>query len=228
MGIKRGFTLAEVLITLVVIGIIAAITIPSLINKTNEQETVVGVKKAYSILSQAVNMAKTENGDLNTWFADNDNNKVGFVNKLKSYLSVVKYCRNSQDCLHPDSKYLDGTSFLNYWKNRPTLVLQDGSIAVFYFGDSKCDTAYGLSEPYTRVCGDLVIDVNGQKNPNTIGMDMFHFLITKYGIFPSGDASIFEASNYSFDTCNTDDSGFGCTSWVLNKGNMDYLSKGVD
>lgn len=91
MGIKRGFTLAEVFITLVVIGIIVAITIPSLINKTNEQETVVGVKNAYSILSQAVNMAKTENGDLDTWFADNDNNKVGFVNKLKPYLSVVKY-----------------------------------------------------------------------------------------------------------------------------------------
>lgn len=36
-------------------------------------------------------MAKTENGDLDTWFADNDNNKVGFVNKLKPYLSVVKY-----------------------------------------------------------------------------------------------------------------------------------------
>lgn len=48
MGIKRGFTLAEVFITLVVIGIIVAITIPSLINKTNEQETVVGVKNAYS------------------------------------------------------------------------------------------------------------------------------------------------------------------------------------
>lgn len=46
---------------------------------------------------------------------------------------------------------------------------------VFYFDDSKCDTAYGSSVPYTRVCGDLVIDVNGQKNPNTIGIDMFHF-----------------------------------------------------
>lgn len=44
MGIKRGFTLAEVFITLVVIGIIVAITIPSLINKTNEQELLSGLK----------------------------------------------------------------------------------------------------------------------------------------------------------------------------------------
>ena len=50
---KFGFTLAEVLITLVIIGVIAAITIPPLMNKTNEQYTVVAVKKAYFILSQA-------------------------------------------------------------------------------------------------------------------------------------------------------------------------------
>ncbi|MDD3237319.1 MAG: prepilin-type N-terminal cleavage/methylation domain-containing protein [Candidatus Gastranaerophilales bacterium] len=50
---KKAFTLAEVLITLVIIGVIAAITIPSLLNKTNQQEYRVGAKKAYSVLSQA-------------------------------------------------------------------------------------------------------------------------------------------------------------------------------
>ena len=53
MEIRKGFTLAEVLIALVIIGVIAAITIPPLMNKTNEQYTVVAVKKAYFILSQA-------------------------------------------------------------------------------------------------------------------------------------------------------------------------------
>ena len=66
MDLKRkAFTLAEVLITLVIIGVIAAITIPSLINKTNEQETVVAVKKAYSILSQAYQRIVAENGEIN-------------------------------------------------------------------------------------------------------------------------------------------------------------------
>ena len=45
MGIRKGFTLAEVLITLVIIGVIAALMIPALMNKTNEQETVVAVKR---------------------------------------------------------------------------------------------------------------------------------------------------------------------------------------
>ena len=47
----RGFTLAEVLITLVIIGVIASMTIPTLMNKTNKQEYVSRLKKAYSTLS---------------------------------------------------------------------------------------------------------------------------------------------------------------------------------
>ena len=59
----RGFTLAEVLITLVIIGFIAAMTIPTLINKTNNQEYVSKLKKAYSTLSQATNRIITEEGN---------------------------------------------------------------------------------------------------------------------------------------------------------------------
>ena len=66
MDLKRnGFTLAEVLITLVIIGVIAALTIPALMNKTNEQETVVAVKKAYSVLGQAYQRVVSENGEIN-------------------------------------------------------------------------------------------------------------------------------------------------------------------
>lgn len=61
---RNGFTLAEVLITLVIIGIIAAMTIPSLINKTNEQETVSALKKTYSSLSQAYQKIFAENGEI--------------------------------------------------------------------------------------------------------------------------------------------------------------------
>ena len=54
-GNKSAFTLAEVLITLVIIGVIAAITVPTLINKTNKQEYGSKLKKAYSTLSQVTN-----------------------------------------------------------------------------------------------------------------------------------------------------------------------------
>lgn len=62
---KAGFTLAELLITFVVVGIIAVMTIPLLITRTNEQETVVAVKKAYSTVSQAYQKVIAENGEIN-------------------------------------------------------------------------------------------------------------------------------------------------------------------
>ena len=51
---KSGFTLAEVLITLVIIGVIAAMTIPTLLSNTNKQETKTALKKAMSIINQAI------------------------------------------------------------------------------------------------------------------------------------------------------------------------------
>ena len=53
---KQGFTLAEVLITLVIIGIIASMTLPSLLGGTNKQEIKTGLQKAMSTLSQAVTL----------------------------------------------------------------------------------------------------------------------------------------------------------------------------
>ena len=51
---NSGFTLAEVLITLGIIGVVAAITIPSVINNYQKKQTAVKLKKFYSVMSQAV------------------------------------------------------------------------------------------------------------------------------------------------------------------------------
>ena len=57
---KKGFTLAEVLITLAIIGVVAALTIPSVIVKTQQQEFKTGAKKAISVLSQAMQLTSTQ------------------------------------------------------------------------------------------------------------------------------------------------------------------------
>ena len=64
---KNGFTLAEVLITLVIIGVIAALTIPNLMQKYQEQTTVKKVQKFYSTLSNAYSLAVKENGSVKDW-----------------------------------------------------------------------------------------------------------------------------------------------------------------
>ena len=60
---KQGFTLAEVLITLVIIGIIAAMTLPSLLGGTNKQEIKTGLQKSVSALSQAITLHYALTGD---------------------------------------------------------------------------------------------------------------------------------------------------------------------
>ncbi|MBR6163646.1 type II secretion system protein [bacterium] len=87
-----AFTLAEVLITLVIIGVIAAITVPTLMNKTNNQEYVSKLKKAYSTLSQATNLIIAEEGtpraDKGGWAKDADN----VYNLYKKHLNNAKEC----------------------------------------------------------------------------------------------------------------------------------------
>ena len=64
---SSGFTLAEVLITLGIIGVIAALTLPNLITQYQKSATVQGLKVAYSLLSQAVQKSVSENGEINEW-----------------------------------------------------------------------------------------------------------------------------------------------------------------
>ncbi len=63
----KAFTLSEVLITLVIIGIIAAITVPAVVNNYVEQSTVSRVKKFYSTMSNAINSAIALEGPVDTW-----------------------------------------------------------------------------------------------------------------------------------------------------------------
>lgn len=64
---KFAFTLAEVLITLGVIGVVAAITIPGLITSYNKKITETRLAKFYSVFNQAIRLSVAENGDVDTW-----------------------------------------------------------------------------------------------------------------------------------------------------------------
>ena len=64
---KSAFTLAEVLITLGIIGVVAAMTLPSLIGNYKKKQTVTQLKKSYTVLSQAVKMSELKNGSIDYW-----------------------------------------------------------------------------------------------------------------------------------------------------------------
>ena len=96
-----AFTLAEVLITLGIIGIVAALTIPSVIEGYKEKETVAKLKKVYSVLSQSYELYMQETGEPFKWSADRsiydrgeDEQYVEFFNILKKQYKKVKECHN--------------------------------------------------------------------------------------------------------------------------------------
>ena len=80
---KKGFTLAEVLITLAIIGVVAAIAIPSVISNSQQQEYKTGLKKAVSVLNSAITMNMAIDGE-----SPYDNKDL--FNYLQRHMSVIK------------------------------------------------------------------------------------------------------------------------------------------
>lgn len=231
---KFGFTLAEVLITLGVIGVVAAITMPTLVQKQNEKATVTKLKKAYSTFSQAYNMAVQEYGTPDEWgFSsivkdeetgyNNDTNKNSskiIFDRLGKYLKLVKTCTpdNQDECTGETS--VDGNN--NY-----SGILSDGTgFRVFSRAGDCSSYKRGNTQQLQNICGDIYVYLKGNKQGQKRGIDMFAFHFTKFGIFPKGSAN--ETGHSFAKYCYTTDKEYGnygeaCTAWVLYNENMDYL-----
>ena len=223
---KTAFTLAEVLITLGIIGIVAALTLPSLIQSYREKETVAKLKKTYSILNQAMVNAVNEYGTLNTWGLGVGDSPEGakliqdriFTPNLK----IMDYCEKLSSCVGGKPyKYITGTvhiSYNNNWRYR-RLILADGSTLIYSVSPNNCNS--DTPRAWTG-CAVVTIDVDGYyKGPNTFGKDTFSFNVMKNRIIPFGT----QEENPNFQTsCNTKNTyGSACTAWVVFNENMDYL-----
>lgn len=102
---KIAFTLAEVLITLGIIGVVAALTLPSLINNYQKQVIETRLSKFYTTINQAVTNSQIENGDFRDWELTAENNLYDVY--LKKYLKITKETNeNFQRHIYlPDGSY---------------------------------------------------------------------------------------------------------------------------
>ena len=151
---KSGFTLAEVLITLGIIGVVAAMTIPTLMSDTNKISFTTGMKKMVSILSQAITINVALEGEdfgtITSGITSGDGNSL--YDFLVSRLNVLT---------NPDTGSGTGGALnttagaANY-----TLYLTDGMAINFTTGINLCTT-------YAVGCS-ILIDVNGKKGPNLL------------------------------------------------------------
>lgn len=225
---KQAFTLAEVLITLGIIGVVAAMTIPTILQKNQEQQTVSAVKKAYSTLSSAYTQSIKDNGTPDTWnLVDDKDGSMPMIDKLTPYLNIVKSCNDytpTQDCF-PSGLYtcLHAPDIFDFNVSFPGAQLADGTLIAAMVSDPDCPTwPHGNNVLLNNLCGRYFVDINGFKSPNQFGKDTFGFYLTKGGIVPMG---IKEESFDGFTNgCKASDAdGLSCTAWVIYNGNMDYL-----
>src|SRR5574344_1468101 len=137
---RKAFTLAEVLITLGIIGVVAALTIPTLINSYQEKANVSKFLKTYSALNQAFLMATTEYGPVEDWGLTNTNtgefdengdsiidysiNQL-FIERLKKFMKADIY----KDLIG-NLKSIDGRMYVENWtaNEKRSLKLSDGVI----------------------------------------------------------------------------------------------------
>lgn len=165
---KYAFTLAEILITLGIIGVVAAMTIPNLITSIQKHAAVSGLLEANSILNQAIKTAAYENDESGAGELDTSLSIQEFAEKyFTPYLKVARICTKMSDgCWKTQDFYgyydLAGTKVTDAVPY--SLVLNNGMI----IGFSKIDS-YNLTS--------IVVDVNGQSKKNVMGKDVFVFYV---------------------------------------------------
>jgi prepilin-type N-terminal cleavage/methylation domain-containing protein len=154
---RFGFTLAEVLITLGIIGVISAIVIPQLIANTQKVRTLTKIKKFYSQINNAVKLSANENGiDVDGWVEPNTNyNKAKMTKFIETYftpyMNIQSYRTVEKNPRCPNSERMlivlnDGTAF--------SILVDTNGLDIFfhpdpeknYFADPRYSFAFQLAK----------------------------------------------------------------------------------
>lgn len=203
---RNGFTLSEVLLVLSVIGVVAALTIPALVQKVNDDQYKAAWKKTFSTMSQAHTLIMQENGGA---LANSFTTDSSFRNLFKAKLNYLTTCDDTS-CAAPSLKKMDGSADAYSFTNN--LVLSNGSIlSIFHVDSQNCTHSSHIGSPVE--CGWIMTDVNGKTGPNQWGKDIYGIWVTNDRILPWG-ANPYGAANSSWNepTCSTSSTGYGCGS----------------
>lgn len=188
---RKAFTLAEVLITLGIIGVVAAMTIPSLMSSYQKKAIENQIKQTYSILAQGIRLYVAEEGVSGLTANDWQTNNESFAKFFQSYFKVAQSCEGAYEKCFPNNfKFLDGENFsFDGYSCDLTYILINGASVCVDAADPTdtsfvipAGTAQNPSPFIIRPVITLEIDVNGPKPPNIFGYDMHGTLaVDEYG-----------------------------------------------
>ena len=214
MFIKKAFSLAEVWITLAIIGIITAIILQAIQQSDNAKAGMTTLQNTYSTLQQATNKAISEHKNPIYWGTKEHSRESIYkvYSYYKPYFNIMRECPNKPGCWAYPTRYLNNTI---YWNEHSTGLYQyaftftDGvSLLIDIYNKTDIQNLFGVDIDYDAAV--FFVDVNSEKNPNTIGRDIFAFVLTERGMVPAG---MDNTSN-----CKRNQSGFQCTDKIIQDG----------
>lgn len=217
---KKAFTLAEVLITLGIIGVVAALTLPSVVQNYQKRSLEVATQKFYSVMSQAIKQYMADEGvdDLRGTSLSGDDDDSDEVVTAKSDEFFKKYLKAQiceDGCFADNYKtqagetsYAIGKSTDDYYIGR--YLLPDGMVV-----DSS---SRGIGRNYAP--GELLVDVNGRKGPNKIGYDLWSMSVFYDGIIDESELT--PECRKNNNNCNGVNSNFGSTPKEIRDNRFQY------
>ncbi len=165
---KKGFTLAEVLITLVVVGIIASITIMIINSNVRKAEIETKLKRNVSILNSALYRATADYGPSYTW---RETGTEAFNNKylIPNLITLKPPTKKTLQELGYKGTIKDPNGNIYQYNNRneKKIFLNDGTIILHTIN------VVPSMEIKQHISVTYVIDINGPKGPNVMGRDVF-------------------------------------------------------
>mgnify|MGYP000522674695 FL=1 len=188
LGLSRyAFTLAEVLITLGIIGVVAAMTLPALVNNTQNKELEAKLQKSYSVLQQAKQRMDFDYGMTVTPLTHNTPSKFlpEFVKSFSKYVNCGESkCNIFDRDTSGDINYVHSKVYKAY-NNRTTPYGDYFDNGLYMMADEMLLMSNDAYSAYGIV---LTVDVNGvNKKPNAWGHDVFSFNIKDNGkVMPMG------------------------------------------
>ena len=214
-----AFTLAETLIVMGIIGVVAALTIPNLSSSTADKEKVAKVKKIYSNINDAMGRAEAVYGPVEEWF-QNDTTETAqstrFGERVSEFMKVSKTCGTSSKGCFTSGAVKNGISgtadSMEAGSSFYKIITADGTAISFRYAN--------VNSNEKRLV--IHVDIDGaQKGSYTLGKDVFEFKrylgSERSYIEPEG-----ESWDSNFSACISQKNS-ACTHWIIANDNMDYL-----
>ncbi len=189
----KAFTLAEVLITLGVIGVVSAMTVPTLMSNYRKRQLETQIKADFSIIQQTLRFAEDDGVSYSMAISDGSDAsmKEWFDSFIAPHLKVSQVCYNKPGCWHKmgvvksmtgnPPKYENnngiGGNIITFKITNGTMFNIDGNTAEDMASFGLDTTSDGLT---------FYFDANGEGKPNRVGRDIYIMVWSDQGLVPAG------------------------------------------